>query len=84
MDIKQEITWINGFLDSLLNSDDISEGQIKVLKSKFASLITKMEDKYLPDKPNIKSSSIVNKELRKKLEDSANSSSIDAVSDLPF
>jgi len=43
VDIKEDIHWINGFLDSLLNSDNISNQQVKILKDKFSSLIIKME-----------------------------------------
>ena len=44
MEIKENIMWIKGYLDSLIQSDHISKEQIQTLESSFKELLMLIRD----------------------------------------
>lgn len=44
MEIKNQANWLRGYLESLLNSDNISKKQIQVLLTKIEELVSALDD----------------------------------------
>ena len=85
MNIKEEINWLSGFLDSLLLSEDISAKQIEALKEKFTSLIKVLEDDRTSKIPELKlNTTPIKTYISKKNPPTQETSNFDPVDDLPF
>jgi hypothetical protein len=44
MNINQQAGWLRGFLDSLLLGENVTKGQIQILKTKIEELIDNLDE----------------------------------------